>query len=110
MLNFVHYTLVYISGDKWSTLKSIKEKHYTCSMSCILQHIYTNAYVLGIKNDESRGHEFEGELGVAYGTVWREERGEENIINWQSQNYTTTIKKKMNKNIVLNFKSCSKCK
>lgn len=42
--------------------------------------------MLGKKIDESRGHEFEGELEVAYGKVWREERGQE---NQQSQNYTT---------------------
>lgn len=65
-------------------------------MSYILLHICIYKYCICAwqKIDEIRGHEFEGELEVAYGKVWREERGQE---NQQSQNYTI-IKENEQKN------------
>lgn len=40
------------------------------------KYVYPYPYTYAITNDDKRSHEFEGEWGGVYGSIWMEEREE----------------------------------
>lgn len=57
--------------------------------------MYTYAYIHAIAINEKGGHESEGEQGVVYEKVWREEREERNEIILSQKFKRKTIKRNL---------------